>query len=402
MNVGSAGKLVCELTWDVSPSQRPVDADLQAVAIDQYGTVVDAAFFNNLKALGKGIVHSGDETSGKERVIMDLEKIPSDIKIIYFMAFVFTDGCTFQDVPYGVANISHSSNARDSLGTFNVTAIGGYTGAFLAKIVRENGFFSLVLLNKAIGIMADRPPRHFMDCSLALHAEVIQHIPKAPSKLKINFDMRKGGVFEFGAQGETSARVCLGWDVANGRVDLDVSCVLFDAQKTVLETVFFGNLESSGPHSAAGAVKHSGDNLTGEGEGDADIISVDVSGLGPQVSQIFFVINIYTRGFSFQQVANPYCRVLLGKDEVCKYRLRESPPHTNGLVICRLFRPPAGGSWGFQALGQPSRGSMWRDSIPDMLALFNAKQQELYAQQSTFSHPNARQDATSSGCCATM
>jgi tellurium resistance protein TerZ len=363
--------------------------------------VVDAAFFNNLKALGKGVVHSGDETSGKERVIVDLEKIPSDIKVIYVMCFVFTEGCCFSDVPFGVAQVTHSANPADILGTFNVTAIGGFTGAFLAKIVREDRFFSLVLLNKAVGIL-DRAPRHFMDCSAALHAEIVQHIPRAPAKLKVSFDMRKGGVFDFGCLGESSAKVCLGWDVANGQVDLDVSCVLFDGQQHVLETVFFGNLESSGPHSAPGAVKHSGDNLTGEGDGDDEIINVDFSRLGPSVCQLFFTINIYTRGRSFQQVANPYCRVLMGRDEVCKYRLRETPPNTNGLVICRLFRSHAGGSWSFQALGLPSRGSMWRDSVPDMLRVFNAKQHELYSQESSMPQSSIRRAPSTDGCCVTM
>ncbi len=149
-----------------------------------------------------------------------------------------------------------------------------------------------------------------------------------------------------------------------------------------------------------GAVRHSGDNLTGEGDGDDEVITVDFNRVGSSVAQIFFVINIYTRGANFREVANPYCRVLLGKDEVCKYQLREAPAAVNGLVICRFFRTLAGG-WGFQALGQPSQGTMWRDSIPDMIRLYGMKQEQLFgAQQSSIS--NSHGASGSGGCCVTM
>ncbi|KAF4742781.1 hypothetical protein FOZ63_018905, partial [Perkinsus olseni] len=76
------------------------------------------------------------------------------------------------------------------------------------------------------------------------------------------------------------------------------------------ETVFFGNLRSERRHSAVGAVVHTGDNLTGEGSGDDEQVILHMDQFGPTVYNIFFVINIYTRGVTFAQVANPYCRVV--------------------------------------------------------------------------------------------
>jgi len=150
----------------------------------------------------------------------------------------------------------------------------------------------------------------------------------------------------------------LGWDTAKGKVDLDCSAVLVDQTGTVVDAVFFGNLNAHG-------LKHTGDDLTGRGEGDNEVISVDLQSIPTMVQQIFFVVNIYTKGKTFRQVANPFCRVVdeAAQSELCRYSLRESAGNTNGLLIARLARE-AGGRWGFHALGLPCHGSMYKDSLP--------------------------------------
>merc|ERR1719515_535694 len=95
----------------------------------------------------------------------------------------------------------------------------------------------------------------------------------------------------------------LGWDTDNGEVDLDVSVVLFDARGKEIDAIFFGNLEGHG-------LTHSGDNLTGEGAGDDETITVELMAVPDLVQQMVFSVNIYSKGVSFSQVANPYCRIL--------------------------------------------------------------------------------------------
>merc|ERR1712224_1150245 len=182
--------------------------------------------------------------------------------------------------------------------------------------------------------------------------------------------MEKGEVLDFGSSLQ-AITLGLGWDVDQGKIDLDASAVLFNRSGEVLESIFFGNLKSSGSHSQLAAVEHSGDNLTGEGDGDDEQITVRLDAIGSSVMEVFFCIHIYTKGRdgrpkTFRDVANPYCRVTEtnGGEELCRYTLTEAGDRS-GLIIGRLRRSPDQ-RWGFHALGAPSAGTMYKDSIPDM------------------------------------
>ena len=168
----------------------------------------------------------------------------------------------------------------------------------------------------------------------------------------------------------TRLRMGLGWDSAapakrgffgGGKtveVDLDASAILFDANKRALDTVFFNQLASKD-----GSVKHAGDNLTGEGDGDDEVISVDLSAITPAVSHIVFVITSYTRQ-TFDLVQNAFCRVVddaaPGRPEVARYKLTETGRNT-AMVMAKLSRE--NGVWAFQAIGTPADGRTAVDLI---------------------------------------
>jgi len=199
--------------------------------------------------------------------------------------------------------------------------------------------------------------QHFMDILPLLSTVIRRFLPSAPAKQKVAFAMEKGGVLDM-PLGMGSVTVGLGWDVDQGEVDLDVSAVLLDARGEDVEAVFFGHLES-----IKNGIVHSGDNLTGDGDGDDEQIQVDLNQIQPHVQQVFFVVNIYSANRSFRQVAQPYCRVVdntLGH-ELCRYSLSDAG-NDNGLIIAKMARE-AGGRWGFHALGIPCRGRVYKDSL---------------------------------------
>ncbi|GAA4017260.1 hypothetical protein GCM10022631_32370 [Deinococcus rubellus] len=110
----------------------------------------------------------------------------------------------------------------------------------------------------------------------------------------------------------------LGWDAASGRsIDLDAGCLLFDRQFKHLETVFFMHLSSSDQ-----SVKHSGDNLTGEGEGDDEVIEVDLTGVPQRAAHLVFVVNSFS-GHKFSDVKQA-CAACSSAD-----RGRNSPASTS-------------------------------------------------------------------------
>lgn len=153
----------------------------------------------------------------------------------------------------------------------------------------------------------------------------------------------------------------LGWDVASGgSIDLDASCVLLDGSKNKVDVVYFGHLKSND-----GSVRHTGDNLTGAGDGDDEQIIVDLTRVPASVQYLVFTVNSY-RGQQFDQVKNAFVRVLDDKGvELCKYDLSAKGSHT-ALVMGKVYRH--NGGWKFHAFGEPATGRTVDAIMPQVKA----------------------------------
>ncbi|MFJ1584115.1 TerD family protein [Streptomyces sp. NPDC088197] len=158
------------------------------------------------------------------------------------------------------------------------------------------------------------------------------------------------------APGLTAVTVGLGWDVrttTGSDYDLDASALLCNAAGKVLSDrhfVFFNNLESPD-----GSVTHSGDNLTGGGDGDDEQIRVSLATVPLQVDKVVFPVSIYEaekRGQSFGQVRNAFIRIVNQADgrELARYDLTEDASTETAMVFGELYRN--GAEWKFRAIGQ--------------------------------------------------
>jgi tellurium resistance protein TerD len=158
------------------------------------------------------------------------------------------------------------------------------------------------------------------------------------------------------APGLTDVLVGLGWDVRTtdgADFDLDASAILLaDTDKAISDKhfVFFNNLKS--PDST---VEHTGDNLTGEGEGDDEAIKVNLAQMGQDVQKIVFPVSIYdadSRSQSFGQVRNAFIRVVnaANNSEIARYDLSEDASTETAMVFGELYR--SGAEWKFRAVGQ--------------------------------------------------
>ena len=158
------------------------------------------------------------------------------------------------------------------------------------------------------------------------------------------------------APGLTAVVVGLGWDVRSTTgvdFDLDASALGLAENHKILSDeyfVFFNNLKSPD-----GAIEHTGDNLTGEGEGDDEQIKVDLANTPAQVTSIVFPVSIYdgdARGQSFGQVRNAFIRVVNAADqsELARYDLSEDASTETAMVFGELYRRE--GEWKFRAVGQ--------------------------------------------------
>ena len=150
--------------------------------------------------------------------------------------------------------------------------------------------------------------------------------------------------------------VGLGWDVrttTGADFDLDATALVCGPDGKVLDDrhfVFYNNLTSPD-----GSVEHPGDNLTGAGEGDDEVVNVNLSGVPAGVDKIVFAVSIYegsTRGQSFGQVVGAFIRVVDATtgSELARYDLTEDASTETAMIFGELYRN--GAEWKFRAVGQ--------------------------------------------------
>jgi stress response protein SCP2 len=113
----------------------------------------------------------------------------------------------------------------------------------------------------------------------------------------------------------THVRIGLGWDT---KLDIDASVILFDKNDLMIDTIYYGKLRT-----ANGAIVHQGDNLTGEGDGDDEVIDINLEKISNDVYSIWPVITVYTNGKTFNNVSGAFCRILDSNThkEFCHFNL---------------------------------------------------------------------------------
>lgn len=166
----------------------------------------------------------------------------------------------------------------------------------------------------------------------------------------------------------TMAKIGLGWDTnrydGGQDFDLDACVFLLGANGKVLKDedfIFYNNLSARN-----GAVVHTGDNRTGEGEGDDETIIIDFSKIPAEIEKIAVTVTIFDaeqKHQNFGQVSNSYVRVLkidtpddVGGEEVLRFDLVEEFSIETALVVCEIYR--YNGDWKFNAVAAGYQGGL--------------------------------------------
>jgi len=165
----------------------------------------------------------------------------------------------------------------------------------------------------------------------------------------------------------TYLRMGLGWDPIEKRglfgnrsadIDLDASAVLF-ADHNIVDVAYYGQLQSKD-----GSIQHQGDNLTGEGAGDDEVVLVDLTRIPAHITTVMFVVTSY-KGHSFEQVQNAFCRLVDGttNGELARYTMQGGMPFT-GMVMAKVYRE--GNSWKLQAIGEGIQAKHPGEAAPQL------------------------------------
>ncbi len=372
----------------------PVRLDVSGLLLAADGKVRsddDFVFYNQPSA--PGVTHSA-AAAGGDTITVDTAAVPEGIEKIVVTASLDTPGATFAGTePTGTVR-----NADDGsvLASFTPPRLGTETALVVVEIYRRGGGWKVRAVgqgyaNGLAGIATDfgvsveepaapaaapqappAPPAPAAPWGPPTGAPAPVTPPPAaapaapapapappapgPGSGKVNLDkgrvsLQKNQTVSLVKGGRpvlSSVRMGLGWEPAfQGRsIDLDASVIAYGPDRKKVDNCFFGKLMILG-----GAIQHSGDNLTGEGAGDDEAITVHLGGLPPEVTGLVFVVNSFS-GQKFSDVAKAYCRLLDAQsgEELVRFDLTHAEPRT-GVMMAKLIRQYSG-EWEMTALGE--------------------------------------------------
>ncbi|MFZ2175242.1 MAG: TerD family protein [Rhodococcus sp. (in: high G+C Gram-positive bacteria)] len=363
-------------------------ADLSALLVTDAGKVrsdADFVFFNQPTGPGVQLVQGAPGQAASLKV--SLGSVPADIAQVRAVITLDDPNSSFGRFAPPTARVADSAGstlyeykidglASESIvialelyrrqGAWKVRAVGqGYAGGF-AALVTDHGVSVDDAPAPATPPPAPTPPAPTPPAAPAA--------PAAPAEVSLTkarpVSLTKGQKVTLRKEGGvalTSIQMGLGWDPLEKRgmfgnrsanVDLDASAVLF-ADNNLIDVAYYGQLTSKD-----GSIRHQGDNLTGEGEGDDEVILVDLTRVPPHVTTIVFIVTSY-RGHTFEQVKNAFCRLVdtTTRAELARFTLQGGMPFT-GMVMAKVYR--AGGEWKMQAIGEGIQAKHAGEAAPQL------------------------------------
>jgi len=166
---------------------------------------------------------------------------------------------------------------------------------------------------------------------------------------------------------ERNLQLGLGWDTKKSHpMDLDASVIALNGAKELIDQVSFSH------HTAFnGALHHQGDNRTGEGKGDDEVIHMDLAKLNttdPRAEYLVFTINVFSGGHDLHSVKSAYIR-LVGNDtqKTMAFSRLSTMDHKPGLFFGLLRKDQATGWWSFYSVQKGVDGRKWDASLPDIV-----------------------------------
>ncbi|MGE7435293.1 MULTISPECIES: TerD family protein [Kitasatospora] len=342
----TAGRVTVEVT-------APKALDVSGLLLTEAGKVrsdADLVFYNAPK--GPGVTHRPATRNTPGAITVDTAALPPEISKVVVTASLDDSSGTF-------AGTEPTATLRDTitgavLVTFTPRRLTRETALVVVEIYRRGDDWKV----RAVGQgYANGLAGIATDFGVSVSAPKPAASAPAPGALpKVTLDkgrvsLVKGGSVSLEKNGKpmlSSVKMALGWEPAKqGRnIDLDASCIAYDAQRNKIETAWFMKLNVFD-----GAIAHSGDSLTGEGTGDDESITVHLEGLPSEVCGLVFVVNSFS-GQKFTDIKNAYCRLLDGGSgqELVRFDLTHAEAKT-GVVMCKLIRQYSG-EWVMTAVGE--------------------------------------------------
>jgi stress response protein SCP2 len=371
------------VTVDVA---APVRLDVSGLLLTADGKVRsddDFIFYN--QPTGPGVTYRSGGGAAPDAITVDTGAVPPGIEKIVVTASPDAAGQTFQ----GIEPTATIRNADDNsvLGSFTPPQLGTETALVVVEIYLRNGAWKARAVGQGyanglagiatdFGVSVEEPapapapvaaPAPPVQAPVAPPAPPVAVTPAPPAAPpappaappigagKINLDkgrvsLQKNQTVSLVKGGRpllSQVKMGLGWEPAyRGKdIDLDASVIAYGPQRNHIDSCYFGKLSILN-----GAIKHSGDNLTGEGGGDDEVIVVDLGRLPQEATGLVFTVNSFS-GQKFTEVAKAYCRLLDAAtgEELVRFDLTSAEAQT-GVMMAKMIKQFSG-EWEMTAMG---------------------------------------------------
>ncbi|MFD3541222.1 TerD family protein [Streptomyces sp. NPDC058662] len=383
------------VTVDVA---APVRLDVSGLLLTADGKVrSDADFIFYNQPSGPGVSHRSGGGSAPDSITVDTAALPPGIERIVVTASPDAAGQTFQGIE-PTATV-RGADGGAVIATFTPPQLGSETALVVVEVYQRGGVWKVRAVgqgyaNGLAGIATDfgvsveeepapaaapvapapvtpaappvsHPVSPWLGGTTPTQAPPAPAAPPAPPTApatvppgagKINLDkgrvnLQKNQTVSLVKGGRpllSQVKMGLGWEPAfRGKdIDLDASVIAYGPQRNHLDSCYFGKLSILG-----GSVKHSGDNLTGDGAGDDEVIVVDLGRLPADATGLVFTVNSFS-GQKFSEVAKAYCRLIDAAtgEELVRFDLTGAEPQT-GVMMAKLIKQFSG-EWEMTALGE--------------------------------------------------
>lgn len=382
------------VTVDVA---APVRLDVSGLLLTADGKVrSDADFIFYNQPSGPGVTYRSGGGAAPDSITVDTGALPPGVERIVVTASPDAAGQTFQ----GIEPTATVRNADGGavIATFTPPQLGTETALVVVEVYQRGGMWKVRAVGQGyanglagiatdFGVSVDDEPAAAPAAApvappapAAPPAPPVSYpaspwlggattpaappVPAAPAPVpaaappgggKINLDkgrvtLQKNQTVSLVKGGRpllSQVKMGLGWEPAFGGrdIDLDASVIAFGPQRNHIDSCYFGKLSILG-----GAIKHSGDNLTGEGAGDDEVIVVDLGRLPAEATGLVFTVNSFS-GQKFTEVAKAYCRLIdaASGEELVRFDLTGAEPQT-GVMMAKLIKQFTG-EWEMTAMG---------------------------------------------------
>ncbi|EAR95752.2 bacterial stress protein (macronuclear) [Tetrahymena thermophila SB210] len=363
------------LKWSNYESQdyQKIDLDLQCIIMDDLSQIVDVVYYNQQISTFVDVKLSGDQRGTDQKAQNEMMKINLS-NCIYGIKYLAILISSHDGIPLNKLQSADLEVVENNKSILSVSITNEEMALSYLPCIFEKQFDGTWVLHQTK--VFDKVGKTFIECEKIVKLGLLQSgfdegifLEAKSWQGNKTFNLRKEDVLVIPDNiADNEIFVGLGWDT---KIDIDSSILTFDKEGNMIENIYFRNLKSKNK-----SIIHHGDNLTGIGEGDDEVISIHLKQVDQKVETIWSCITVFTQGKSFSDISGAFCRLVdkRSKKEFCRYNIsNKSSKHSkyNGCILVCIKRYK-NNCWAIQPKGFLLKGTRRSSEVePKIYSILN-------------------------------